>query len=106
MSVKLASLSGINWAEGEPANSVSFLSGTEKYYVEIEQEIDVEAEILRVTKELEYAKGFAGSIEKKLGNERFVNNAPAQVVDNERKKLADGNERIRILEQSLAELQK
>jgi valyl-tRNA synthetase len=64
----------------------------------------VEAEKEKFTKELDYTKGFVKSIEKKLGNERFVQNAPPAVVDNERKKLADGQARIKILEESLAQL--
>jgi valyl-tRNA synthetase len=55
-------------------------------------------------KELDYQKGFVKSIEKKLSNERFVNNAPAQVVDRERQKLADGQARIKILEEELGKL--
>ena len=54
--------------------------------------------------ELDYAKGFVQSVEKKLSNERFVQNAPEAVVNNERKKLADGQERVRILGESLAKL--
>ncbi|HFB99901.1 MAG TPA: hypothetical protein ENJ53_03760, partial [Phaeodactylibacter sp.] len=58
----------------------------------------------KVLKELDYTKGFVTSIEKKLSNERFVQNAPAAVVDKERKKLADGLARIKILEETLAKL--
>ncbi len=102
--IKMANLLDIKWLEEEPKNSVSFLSGTEKYYVEIDQDIDIEAERDRIMKELEYAKGFIISVEKKLGNERFVGSAPAHVVENERNKLEDGKERIRILEESLNNL--
>ena len=49
-------------------------------------------------------KGFLVSVNKKLGNERFVNNAPAKVVENERRKLADATAKIAILEESLAKL--
>ncbi|MCL4105772.1 UNVERIFIED_CONTAM: hypothetical protein GTU68_028649, partial [Idotea baltica] len=104
MLVKLGVLSGIEWVAGEPENSVGFLSGTEKYYVEIEQEIDVEAEREKLEKDLNHAEGFVVSVEKKLSNDRFVNNAPEAVVAMEHKKLADGKERIRIIKESLAAL--
>jgi valyl-tRNA synthetase len=102
--VKLGVLSGIEKVSEEPANTVGFLSGTEKYYVGIEQEIDIEAEKEKLTKDLDHALGFVASVEKKLSNERFVQNAPAAVVELEKKKLADGNERIRIIKESLAGL--
>jgi valyl-tRNA synthetase len=102
--VKLGVLSGIDRVSSEPEKSVGFLSGTEKYYVGIEEEVDVEAEKEKLTKDLDHALGFVASVEKKLSNERFVQNAPAAVVEMEKKKLADGNERIRIIKESLAGL--
>jgi valyl-tRNA synthetase len=82
----------------------SFISGTDKFYVEMPNEIDVAAEIIKITTELEYQRGFARSVEGKLSNEKFVSSAPKQVVDNERKKLSDSQARIAILEESLAKL--
>lgn len=101
---KIANLSGVSFTEQDPGNTVAFISGTEKYYLEMKIEIDVEAERERITKDLEYNRGFKASVEKKLGNERFVNSAPAQVVELERKKLADAEEKIRLLEEALAKL--
>ncbi len=101
---KMAGLSEVAFTETEPKNSVNFLSGTEKYYVPVNIEIDVEAEREKIEKELERAKGFVFGTEKKLSNERFVNNAPPAVVEKERKKLADGREKVRILEESLGNL--
>jgi len=88
----------------EEPSGVSFVSGTIKLTLEVNQDIDVEAEKERISKELEYQKGFVNSVQKKLENERFVNNAPDVVVDNERKKLKDGLERIKMLEDSLSSL--
>ncbi|MEQ1747187.1 MAG: valine--tRNA ligase [Saprospiraceae bacterium] len=102
MVVKLAVLTNLELSDAEPANSKSFISGTEKYYVEISQEIDTEAERAKIQQELEYQRGFLKSIEAKLSNERFVAGAPAAVVDNERKKQADVLARIEILEESLS----
>jgi valyl-tRNA synthetase len=66
--------------------------------------VDVEAERERLNADLVQAMGFVKSVEKKLNNERFVSNAPDVVVEKERKKLADGQERIRIIKESLAKL--
>jgi len=88
------------------SDGVVFILGKDKYFVMFEQEIDVEAEIESKQKELDYQKGFVKSVESKLGNEKFVNNAPPAVVENERKKLADGQERIRILEDEIDRLKK
>ena len=85
-------------------NSISFLVGNDKFYLELNQEIDVDAERAKLQKELEYHQGFKQSVEKKLGNERFVNNAPAAVVDRERQKLADSTAKIERLEEALAQL--
>jgi valyl-tRNA synthetase len=102
--MKLATLSELTLSSDEPENAKSFISGTDKYYVALNKEIDVEAERAKMLQELEYQRGFVRSIEGKLSNERFVSSAPAQVVENERKKLSDGMARISILEESLAKL--
>ncbi|MCC7506941.1 MAG: class I tRNA ligase family protein, partial [Saprospiraceae bacterium] len=102
--VKMAFLSELTFTNADVTNAKSFVSGTEKYFVELNQEIDAEAEREKIEKELEYQRGFVKSVEAKLSNERFVSGAPTQVVDNERRKLADGLARIQILEESLARL--
>lgn len=94
---ELASIDGKN-----PDELLSFLSGTAKYYAKMEKEFDVQAEIAKIEDEIKYLKGFMMGIEKKLGNERFVNNAPEAVVAKERKKLEDSMTRIKILEENLA----
>ena len=101
---KMANLESFTFTDQEIENGVSFLCGTDKFFVELNQEIDAEEECKRLKKDLEYYQGFLVGVRKKLGNERFVNNAPAAVVDKERKKLADGEEKIRQLEEGLARL--
>ncbi|MEM1120388.1 MAG: valine--tRNA ligase [Bacteroidota bacterium] len=101
---KMASLERIDFTDTEPANTVCFASGTERFFLELNLTIDVAAEKARIGKELDYMQGFLKSVEKKLGNERFVNNAPAKVVENERNKQADAVAKIAILEESLAKL--
>ena len=104
MVVKLAGLSELTFTQEEPANAKSFVSGTEKYFVVLAQTIDVAAEREKLSKELGHQRNFVKSIEAKLSNERFVQGAPAQVIDNERKKLADGQARIAMLEEMLDKL--
>jgi valyl-tRNA synthetase len=64
----------------------------------------VEAEKERITKELEYTRGFLSSVMKKLGNEKFVNSAPAAVVESENKKKSDAESMIKMLEEKLQAL--
>lgn len=104
MVMKLAVLKELSLATTEPTNAQSFISGTEKYYVELEKKIDVEAEQKKLAGELEHQEKFVQSVQAKLSNERFVSSAPPQIVENERKKLADGLARIAILKESLAKL--
>jgi valyl-tRNA synthetase len=101
MITKLANISELIFTEKEPENSVAFVVGTEKYFVALNKQIDIAAEREKLTKELDYLRGFVKSVQGKLSNERFVGSAPAQVVDAERKKLADGLAKIANLEESL-----
>lgn len=101
---KMGNLSDFKFTNEEIENSVSFLSGTENYYVELKLDIDADAERERLNKELELARGFVNSVMKKLSNDRFVSGAPPAVVEKEKKKLSDGEEKIKILEESLAKL--
>ena len=64
--------------------------------------MDLDAERDKLQKELDYTKGFLQSVSKKLSNERFVNNAPEQVVASERKKQEDAEVKIKLLEEKLA----
>ncbi len=101
---KLAILSQLKRTNTEPGGAKSFLCGTEKYFVEIYQQVDYQAERAKLEQELAYQQGFLKSIEAKLANERFVASAPQAVVENERKKRVDALARIQILEETLAKL--
>jgi len=103
---KLALVSDLTLVDENYSDGVSFISGTDKYFVLLNKEIDVEAEIAKLVEELKYQEGFVKSVSKKLSNENFVGKAPAAVVENERKKLADGTERIKQIKDSLENLQK
>jgi valyl-tRNA synthetase len=104
MVLKMANLSSIDFAAEKPEGALSFSSGTEKYFLEVNMEIDTEAEKAKILPEIERLTKFAGGIEKKLGNERFVQNAPPAVVEREQKKLADTQARLKILEERLSNL--
>ena len=83
---------------------MSFMVGKTEFEVPLSDNIDVEAEKIRISKEIDYLEGFKKSVEKKLGNERFVNNAPAAVVENERNKLRDAESKLASLRASFAAL--
>jgi len=104
MVLKMAFLEQIALTDTEPANCKSFICGADQFYVELKAEIDIVAEREKITKDLEYQRGFERAVSGKLTNEKFVSGAPAAVVDAERKKLADCQARIAMLEETLAKL--
>ena len=101
---KLGNISEIETAEANVEGALSFRVKSNEYFVPMEGAIDVEAEKEKIQQELVYTKGFLNSVQEKLSNERFVNNAPPQVVELERKKAADAESKIQTLEKSLASL--
>jgi valyl-tRNA synthetase len=100
----LCNLSSIETIQEKPANSFSFMIGTEEYFIPFTANVDVAAEKSKLEEELKYTKGFLKAVDSKLSNERFVNNAPSQVLDIERKKQADAVSKIKILEEKLSSL--
>lgn len=78
--------------------------GTTEFNVPLLASIDVEAEKEKILKDINYYEGFKKSVEKKLSNERFVSNAPAAVVEAERKKLADSETKLAALRATLEAL--
>ena len=104
--VKLTNLSEIATVTEKDANSAAFLVGTTEYAVPLGNNIDVEAELAKLNEDLKYMQGFLRTVMGKLGNERFVNNAPAQVVELERKKKADAESKIKSIEERIAALSK
>ena len=101
---KLGNLSSINYVDEKIEGAFSFLVKSNEYFIPLGTSIDVEAELDKLQKELDYTKGFLKSVEGKLKNERFVNNAPEQVVAGERKKQADALSKITVLEEQIASL--
>jgi valyl-tRNA synthetase len=78
--------------------------GSNEYFIPLTGAVNVEEEIAKIKEELNYTEGFLNQVRKKLGNERFVNNAPEQVVAIERKKEADALAKIETLKASLESL--
>ena len=101
---KMAGLSDITYVAQKGDGTSSFLIGTTEYAVPPGDLIDVEAEIKKAEAELKHLEGFLAGIQKKLGNERFVNNAPEQVVALERKKASDSLEKIAALKETIKSL--
>ncbi|MCR5333423.1 MAG: valine--tRNA ligase [Bacteroidaceae bacterium] len=102
--IKMAGLSEIRTVDHKSEGTQSFLVGTDEYAVPLGSLIDAEAEIRKAEAEIQRLQGFKTSIEKKLSNERFVQNAPAQVVELERKKLSDAESKIAALQESIKSL--
>ena len=104
--VKLSNLTQIERVAEKDANSATFLVGTTEYAVPLGNNIDVEAELQKLEADLKYMQGFLRTVMGKLSNERFVNNAPENVVALERKKKADAESKIKSIEERIAELRK
>jgi len=94
---KLGNLSIINTINEKPNGAFNFMVKSNEYFIPLGENIDVAAEIEKLQKELDYTKGFLKSVEGKLGNDRFINNAPEQVIVNEKNKMADAKAKIEIL---------
>ncbi len=101
---KLANLSDIEEVGEKDPTASTFLVGTTEYSVPLGNNINIEEELNKLETELTYLKGFLKSIDAKLSNEKFVNNAPAQVVDGERKKKSDTESKIKTIEESISKL--
>jgi len=101
---KLAGVDELVATQEERSDLQSFVHKGDKFYVDVGIVIDLDAERSRLQEERKYTEGFIKSVEKKLSNQGFVSNAPAVVVENERKKLEDGQVKLKLLEESLAKL--
>ncbi|MCC6937077.1 MAG: valine--tRNA ligase [Flavobacteriales bacterium] len=101
---KLANVTAINAVAAPGEGSVTFLVGTTEYAIDLGGSMDPEAEVKKAEEELTYLRGFLVSVDKKLSNERFVAGAPPAVLENERKKKADAEVKIKALEERLAVL--
>ncbi|MBS3738755.1 valine--tRNA ligase [Mesohalobacter halotolerans] len=103
---KLGQVSDLSYVKEQQEGTLSFSVKSNVYYIPVEGAIDVEEEKEKLQKDLEYYQGFLNSVEKKLSNKRFVDNAPKQVVDKEKQKQADALAKIETLKESLHALEK
>jgi valyl-tRNA synthetase len=102
---KLGNISRMETVTDAVEGALSFRVQSNEYFVPIAGTINVEEELEKLTQELKYTEGFLKSVQSKLANERFVNNAPEQVLANERNKETDALAKIETLKSSLASLQ-
>lgn len=101
---KIGNISTINYVTESVEGAISFRVGSNDYFVPLAGAVNVEEELVKLQEELKYQKGFLNSVNKKLSNERFVNNAPDKVIAIERKKQADAAAKIESLETSIKAL--
>jgi len=99
--MKMGNLSAIDVVEAKDSTASAFMVGTDEFAVPLGDMIDVAAEIEKMEAQLKHLEGFKAGVEKKLSNERFVQNAPEAVVALERKKLSDSEEKIAALKESI-----
>ena len=101
---KLANISSVEVLNAAPENAFSFVAGQSQFFIPVGGNINVDEERDRLKKELEYNKGFLVSVQKKLANERFVQNEKPEVIEVEKKKMSDAEAKIKAIEAQLANL--
>ena len=101
---KLSNISKIKYVNEKQSNSLTFMVKSNQYFIPFSKKLDIDSEIQKLKKELEYTEGFLKIVENKLSNSKFIKNAPQQLVDNERNKQVDAKERIKILADKISAL--
>ena len=101
---KLANVSAINEVKEKPSGALSFMVGTMECFVPMPENVNKDEELKKLQEELKYAEGFLNSVLKKLSNEKFVNGAPAAVIEKERNKQRDAETKIAALKTQIANL--
>ncbi|WP_029279830.1 valine--tRNA ligase [Pedobacter borealis] len=101
---KLANVSEAEIVNDKIVGATAFMAGKDEFFIPLTENIDVEAERERLNADLVYLQGFLKSVDAKLSNERFVQNAKPEIIANERNKKADAEAKIKIIEESLAVL--
>ncbi|MCC9041472.1 valine--tRNA ligase [Myroides sp. M-43] len=101
---KLGNIVSIEYVTEQVSGALSYRVNSNEYFIPVTGSVNVEEEIAKLEEELKYLKGFLKSVQGKLSNEKFVSGAPAQVIENERKKEADALAKIATIEHSLAGL--
>jgi valyl-tRNA synthetase len=102
--IKLGKLGTYVFVESEVENAQGFMAGNDRFFVSTGVVVDAAEERVKLQQELIYVQGFIRSVEGKLSNQKFVGSAPEAVVSAERKKLADGQAKLKTIEEALAKL--
>jgi valyl-tRNA synthetase len=102
---KLANINQLELVNDKVAGAASFMIGKDEFFILLNENIDVDAERERLAKELDYLQGFLKSVDAKLNNERFVQNAKPEIIANERNKKADAESKISIIKESLTAIE-
>ena len=100
--LKQVNAESVSYTSTSVANSITVVIQKDKFFIETTTVLDTASQKEQLQKDLDYLKGFLVSVEKKLSNERFVQNANPEVIDIERKKKSDAEEKIKVIEESLA----
>lgn len=103
---KMGNISEVKVVAAKSEGTTAFMVGTTEFAIPLGNLIDAEAEIAKAEAEIKRLEGFLNGVMKKLGNEKFVANAPAQVIELERKKQADAESKIASLKETIAALKK
>ncbi|NCD67940.1 valine--tRNA ligase [Mucilaginibacter agri] len=104
MVTKLGNVSKISFVTEQIQGAASFMVLTDEFYIPLAENVDPVAENARLQKEMEYLKGFLKSVDAKLSNERFMQNAKPDIIENEQKKKADAEAKLKLIQDSLAAL--
>jgi valyl-tRNA synthetase len=103
---KLCNLSLISYVDEKIPNAASFIVKSTEFYIPVSSKVDNDTEIKKLQEELNYTKGFLTTVLKKLDNERFINTAPSEVVEKEKNKKTDAENRIKVIEMQLIDLKR
>ena len=102
---KMANVSSLTAVKEKPTHSLSFIVGTTECFIPIAQNVNKEDELKKLQEELQYMEGFLNSVQRKLSNEKFVNGAPAAVIEKERNKQRDAESKIASIKAQIDSLQ-
>ena len=101
---KICNVDSLLYVKSEIKEAISFRVKTNTYYIPLSSKVNVNDEIIKLESELNYSIGFLNSVEKKLSNKKFVNNAPQSLIEIEIKKKTEVMTKIELLKESIKKL--